>query len=94
VLWYVGRDSKMMFLVQFFDIGSLGGNISQKIHYCIDNSLPFNPALIQIMLGYIYTIYLYKIYFNITIQCVPRSCEWSLPLKISNHNVMCSIVSS
>jgi hypothetical protein len=48
VLWYVFPDGKIMFLVQFLDIGSRGGNhSSQKIHDCFDKSLPLDPVLIR-----------------------------------------------
>lgn len=89
VLWYVFLDG------EYYILGMVlwywRSFISEDTLW-LWQSLPLDPVLIHFMLIHICSIYLYN-FFNIIIHCVLRSCEWSLPVKISNQNVACDVSS-
>jgi hypothetical protein len=92
VLWYVFPGGKIMFLVQFFDIGSHGDLSFQKIHECFDKArhwTQFWSTTYQVTCVPFIDIF----FLNTILQCMLRSCEWSLPMKISNQNVACDVSS-
>jgi hypothetical protein len=64
-----------------------------KVHYRVHNRPPLAPILNHMNPIHTFPPYFPEISCNIIFPSTPRSAEWSLPFRFSDHNFICILIS-